>query len=853
MSISNENVNNDLNTLDLFIETPLGKKAIDTFSTVFSNIIDTKDVNNIMSFLHLERNKYQLDTNNYKYISLIINCVNKRYPGYETMLLDKINPIPSFISAFKKVAITQMEKQKTENIQLGETTNGDINYVDMGSEVWCLFMEMSNKNVMDPPIKIKGTGTNRKGQEPMKTNFMDKLPYHIKNNCITYMKRIFSAINCALPSMQPIYLDTLWRLVFFERGIVNQKRMEEGKGNKDIFYLLFTLIAKEMPKSAINMCHLIPHYGSMKDIRYLLIHYLNMNNMDMITALSNVFINSIDMDIRMLSPDNRGILSSKGSSYTISEYKEFISNLCTCINNMTPEQIKKEFNNLVFSMAGKYWPSEDGKYSNATIRNEKRNMHGKTMLPELRKRPFSQLDNLLTSRLFFPNDGIDRWSTLEEGSKSFYLMLSRKTKTVLNKILDTVEVRMASNQWKYINPKTIPGKAFFQHRLAFLNETVGTKVEYDKTETGNRSTDIDRIDLRKRTLISAEKGELKSGGDSTNFAKVLMENNLLRIDPISISSAMRTTLNAQFNNLVEDTKVRLETEYNKKREQWIAMGSNPDDEPLNPFYCAFITDVSSSMGNRIYNAVVNALIGIKLSKLTKGSITFSSKPSFILLDDDGDFISWFHKIATNSNWGGSTNIESAFKMMLNMMKSVRAIDPTFNGKVSLTVLTDMMFNPTNGETGPMTLEDYDKCMTEYENKTYYNSHQKPTMPQRPFVERMTKMFNDEGFNVPLVCYWNMNGNTKGFGVQADSPGIISVEGLNSGMLMSALGGGVEFKKNNVTGITTASTNPLISFLKRLSKPDYDKVSEQLYITQEGPFASNVNVARNKLFFAFNTI
>ena len=812
--------------IELFIDTPFGKKAQNIATTIVNTVSIDTDAKKVLSYLQEGLANTTDGSNQYNMLNVVILALLDKFPLIVESVESTTSILPSFISAFKQV--TSLYAMLTSSVQHGETWNGDINYSTMGNDVWSLFMEMSNKNVNNPSLPIKGTGTKRKGQKSMSANFMDKIPHHIVVNCTDYMGRIFTAIRIAPLEMQSIYLDTLWRLVFYERAIASSKRVGEGKGNKSIFYLLFTLIAKEMQESAINMCHLIPHYGYMKDILYLLVYYVNENNNSMVTALVNVFLESIDKDIRTISPDSRGLLIRNGATYSMTEYKEFIDTVTEQIKDMSPSDIKDKFPGH-YTMAGKYWPRPDTSYSKAHERNEKRDKHGKAPLADLRKRPFSFLNDLLSANLFFPQNGLPLWNTLQEKSRNFHSMLVRKTVTLFNKILGTVEVSMSGNKWGDINPKSIPGAAFFKHRLAIQNEIVGGKLSPYQSETGNRTSDVVRIDLRKRTLAAAEAGDIKFTGDCIAFAKECMKYEELNIGAgkkgykNSISSATRLTLNSQFNSMVEDHRFRITKEFETKVEQWVTMGSKPEDEPLNPLYCAFITDVSGSMGQLIYYAVVLALIGIKLSKLTKGSITFSSTPSLIELEEDGDFVSWFQQIAKDTNWGGSTNIEAAFKMLLKMMKAVRTIDSTFNGKVSLTIFSDMMFDPRNGETGQY----------------------------GPFVERMTNMFTKEGFHLPLTCFWNMNGNTPGFPVQADTPGIISAEGLSSGMFMSALGGGVNFKKDEKTGITTAETSPVTSFLKRLSNSDYNKVSEQLYHTMEGPFSDKLNVVRNQIFFGSN--
>jgi len=240
---------------------------------------------------------------------------------------------------------------------------------------------------------------------------------------------------------------------------------------------------------------------------------------------------------------------------------------------------------------------------------------------------------------------------------------------------------------------------------------------------------------------------------------------------------------------------------------------------LNPRYCIGTIDVSGSMGERVFPAIVLGIILTKLSKLTTCFLTFHSQPKLIDIEK-GDFYDWFIA-AISSPWGGSTNIDAANKMLLTLMCRVKAQDPEFNGRVSHVIFSDMQFNPTH-------------CEVKGDWK--------------PYVHNMTQQFHKVGLDLPLTTFWNMNSSSPGFPVRGDTPGVIMCEGLSPSLFISALGGGIGYTVDLEDGMAKASIDPITSYLKRYSHIDYIHVSHTLY--EVGGIYENVeNLLECQLFYA----
>jgi hypothetical protein len=819
-----------------FESSPLGKHSIKS-SKVLSDLIPSLPIGQLVRRVFTQRDP----TDQFNMHQYMLNAIDSKLTSFEPVqpamqpamqpaTQPAIPPTPRITrrtTAFGDIASSMATVQLEENVPLCETWNGAAQYAQVGEDIISGILGMCNKFVNEPYVAPKGKGTKRKGQPKAESNPAEKLSPCQKQQMDTQMKDLIGRIK-SLPEMErAIHIDLLWRMVFFERAISNSSRVGEGKGNKTISEYLFTIMSREFPETAKKLACLLPQYGCFKDVNYLIQFYVETkfeNSDAMIDSLVRVYSEAIDKDLRSIL--GKGIFEQNGIAFTHAELSTAIDALHKEVKTMKPEQVKARFKEHV-SNAGKWFPRSASRYGNYKKRNETRAEHNKEALPEERERLFSSQIPLLMHGLYFPGKPLD-WS--DSSKVNFYESITRKTMTTLNRIIDTVEVHMSANEWDMINPKTVPGAAFFQHRLGFLNQTVGEDLPSHMEETGDRTTNPARIALRKRCKEAAEKGEISFTGDSIKFAAECRKYTQLNIgaghssrSTVDLSATVRLTLQSQFEALKESIKSILLSEYKEKVEAWEADGSKPDDIPLNPFHCIATIDVSGSMGERMYEAIVLGMIITDLSELTTCALTFDTKPQLIDLKGCTDFADKFIKIA-HAAWGGSTNIQAANELLLTIMKNVKKADPTFRGRIVHIILSDMQFNPRNCEVSG----DWE-----------------------PFAATMKRRFTLEGFDLPLTTFWNLNGRTQGVPCQGTDTGMIMCEGLSQGLLVRALGGGLKYVVDPKTGETVAAINPVSAFLKSLARPDYFPVSEVVYRTGEGVFANLSNVARCMLFHSEN--
>ena len=782
------------------IESSLDKHLRKSSYTLKDLIHSQKDASNVLQFLRLsDANQQLIESIEAKNVEFTPSVV-------EPSQLPKLSSQKT-TSVFDQVA-RAMASASLQEEELCPTWNGAAQYTQVGNEIVDCILGLCYKLVQDPYVSPKGKGTKRKGQPKAKKNPIDKLSSLHKHMIESTMTTIVGRIKSLPEGERAIHFDLLWRMVFVERAISNASRVAEGKGSKDMSFYIFYLLSREFPETAKNLVALLPHYGSFKDINALIALYQAVDPAnEIINSLSLVYANAIDKDLRTIF--GTGLFDTQHS-----ELNTRVESLHHEVMEMSPLQIRERFKGI--SLAGKWFPRPATKYGNEKARNATREKNHKEALPDKRERPYDSQIPLLMKALY--GEVKD-----DQPTRNFYSRLHRKLINTLSRITGTVEQLMSTKRWDLINPKTVPGAAFFQHRMGFLNQLVG--------EEGSRTEDPLRIALRERCLEVAEKGELSFSGDSVKFAQECKKYRDFCIGAgrgccgrkTKLTDATRLTLDSQFNSLVENVRSILQKDYTEKLELWQTNGSNPSEEPISPFNSIATVDVSSSMGERMFPAIVLGLIVSSMSNLGRLVLTFDTIPRIIPLDDMG-FCDNFVKVA-NAPWGGSTNIEAANELLIKIIQGVRRRDPSFNPKrVFHVIFSDMQFNPSCCEV---------RGLGGWE----------------PFAEKMKKRFASEGLELPITTFWNMNGNTSGFPCKSTSTGMQMAEGLSQGLLLTALGGGVKYVVDEATGETVVKTNPSSAFLKCLAHPDYLRVSDVVYRTREGSFADVVNVARCQMFHA----
>ena len=724
-----------------------------------------------------------------------------------------------------------MEVMAVPEPVLGETWNGDVNYASLEdasgkNKMAELLLEFGQKLLNDPPAKVRSAGSKRKAQPKSQYDFEDRLPADRVRYMKSQMKGILDHIRGAKDANRPIYIDMLARFIFRERAVSSGSRASEGKGHRDIAYMLFFEFIRELPELDIDTVPLFPHYGSFQDYNHLLAHARETGNDDIADAVGVEFAEALDKDLRKMI--GIGINFHNGEVSTISQVRDKLDTFRKEVQAMSADERKKLHQKLHLSLAGKWFPRPNSSFGKK--RQERRKEHGKEPHGTHEKR-FSRHREFLMAHFFFTNrsvmeashtykNPIKRWSALSDKQKTFYETVMRWLTSTINLILDVPETLMSENKWDQLDPTTMPSGAVHQHRLALLNEIVGETLPIGMVEKGNRSTDPARIALRQSMNKAAVDGALKGATlDCVKFANVIWSGGGIAK---KFSASERLVLHAQFMALVEDIRTRAVKEYDEAIATWEENGSDPVSKPVDPLCVIATIDVSGSMSSAgvMGAAIILGIITTLLSKLGRSFITFHENPTVIRLREDGDIVDWVEQVA-KAPWGGSTDMDKAMQKLVDIMEGVRKQDASFTGNnasINHIIFTDGQFN--NGfchfATYQSAYASHSRSPAPFNEDTAWNT----------FADRMSDMFAKHKFPLPRTAFWNMNCRSPGFPATGGKKGLILLEGLSQGLMMSAFGSAVTLTTNE-KGQTVAAIDPVDMFLRSIYREDFDKVTATL--------------------------
>lgn len=272
-----------------------------------------------------------------------------------------------------------------------------------------------------------------------------------------------------------------------------------------------------------------------------------------------------------------------------------------------------------------------------------------------------------------------------------------------------VEVKMSSGKFKDINYPHVPSRAMHIYRKAFK--------KHDPEGFANFVT-------------KAVKGEVKVNAAVLYPHEVLRNISLGHQDPLA---------NAQWANLKD---------YIKGESKILPM-----------------VDVSASMECRAYSCFscmnISVALGLYISERSKSDfkdlcMTFHSQPSFVSLKGSKTLEDRY-RMLLNASWGGSTNLEGAFNLLLDYATKKKAKPEDMPEYIM--VLTDMQYNPMkNGNKGAM--------------------------------GNLKKSFKKAGYEMPKIIWWNLHSNDN-TPVRFDSEGTAIVSGASPALLEAVLADDLE--------------------------------------------------------------
>lgn len=370
-------------------------------------------------------------------------------------------------------------------------------------------------------------------------------------------------------------------------------------------------------------------------------------------------------------------------------------------------------------------------------------------------------------------DKDSKYRAYKKASMSLRFMLS-----TLNKYIDTVQIKMCDDRWRYIDFNKVPSCALSKNRMAFMNKRNEKGIETQRSEKEDRIECAVNLEKHMNKVIE---NSLKKDDDETK------ENVKVNGKRVGIQELVKQALSVKND---KDTP-----KYNLVNLQWDDNSKQNRDLPkIIP-----MADVSPSMkcNNNIplYTAIG---MSIRVSEKTTPEfrdriLTFSSNPQWVNLENCDNFVDKVKNVA-RSEWGCTTDFYNALKSILDVIVK-NNINPGDVKDMSLIVFSDMQMNECSHYNGSL----YENIKQMYHNAGLNSEFQTPYEP-------------------PHIVFWNLS-STTGFPSLSYDNNVTMISGYSPVMLNELCDKGIQSLKNY---------NPYQSLIKILSNGRYKQMEDKLY-------------------------
>lgn len=332
-----------------------------------------------------------------------------------------------------------------------------------------------------------------------------------------------------------------------------------------------------------------------------------------------------------------------------------------------------------------------------------------------------QMLHILSQELKSGNSLVAKWLPRKKGIfeklRSYMKLTPKELRKILVSLSNTVEQQMSANKWDEIEYQKVPSRASMIYTKAFKRQSPEKYEEY---------------------LTDLTKGE----------AKV----NAATLYPY---------------DLVNKVKIYNEDNDALYEAQWESLPNYLEESGFNILP---VIDVSASMncsaGSKTSMTCMDVAVSLGLYVAERNNtvfkdqfITFEDRPSMVKLDSSLSLRNRLRNIYS-SPWGGSTNIQAMFDLILNasVQHSLKQEDLPSH----LIIFSDMQFNQISGYHSS---SDVNKTAFEYAKKS----------------------FEQAGYELPNVVFWNLH-SSDNYPVQDKDTGACLVSGFNPSLLKTILSG-----------------------------------------------------------------
>ena len=286
----------------------------------------------------------------------------------------------------------------------------------------------------------------------------------------------------------------------------------------------------------------------------------------------------------------------------------------------------------------------------------------------------------------------------------------RKTLSILRARINVLERLMSAGEWDKIEFDKIPSRAGLIYKNAFArhdiermkNEKVQTYADFAKDTTTKVNAKVlypyEVVDKAIKLMGFKGYGWIRNNGN------------------VPMDNTDRLMINKYWDNLAD-----------------YIQGAN--------FNGIAVVDTSGSMNGSSASAPINVAVSLGMYCAEKNNgpfkdhfITFESNPHLIKVEGV-DFCEKVYNV-TGAEWGGSTNIEAVFDLLLDTaIKNGCSQDEIPQNVV---IISDMEFN---------------FCVTSnnMSGRRYYNE---PMFNTETLFETMERKWNQHGYELPKLIFWN---------------------------------------------------------------------------------------------------
>lgn len=291
----------------------------------------------------------------------------------------------------------------------------------------------------------------------------------------------------------------------------------------------------------------------------------------------------------------------------------------------------------------------------------------------------------------------------------------KKVINALSQKVKTVEQQMSSKEWDKIDYEKLPSLAMAKYGK---NHVRNNKMGENKPIAGAFLRNDNERFTQYQTQVKAGEKKINTGGIT---ADILIKH---------IWNAPNETTELQWAAMIDKLK------------------------KSNNFKSSMaLIDVSGSMAGQPMEVAI--ALGLIISELSNGPyknrfITFESNPQ--MLNVQGNTLHEKVKYVKTTPWGGSTNIEAAFDLILNTAVNFKLSQNEM--PETLFIFTDMQFNSAFGKSASETL-----------------------------FETIGNKFKAQGYKLPKIVFWNLRDSSKdAFPIQSDINGYAYVSGFSQELL-----------------------------------------------------------------------